>query len=153
MLIRFSDLAFPARFWENIQAGKRNQASMEVVLQNLSKDELEIFGNYFDFAVADLVQQVQIAGNSKNPTDLCDVIAGWVLSHGKDFFAEIFDNPTKFPQLRDSESDLDNVYYTDNYYGMAQTIYEDKFNQSFPIYSEAMWKQAKLPRHRNHPGG
>lgn len=141
-MVQFSDLDFPPNFWEIIDAGEQNEQRMQHTLHQLSKNELAVFGNYFHYNVDDLVGQIQSKGNSQESEDIIEVIAGWVLSQGKDYFATVFDNPTKFPELSESDSDLDNMYYHNNYYGMAQTLYEDKYHEPFPEFSQSMLEQA-----------
>jgi hypothetical protein len=113
---RFADLEITPRFWELVDSSKGVAESMRSTLMGCTREDLIRFETEFDYAVSDLVYRV-IGDHGDAYTE--QEIAAWVISRGLAFFAEVWDQPERFPsEVPDDEA---------SFYGMAGAVLEERF--------------------------
>ncbi|MDY3555826.1 hypothetical protein R5W24_004972 [Gemmata sp. JC717] len=112
----FADLEITPRFWELVGSSSGDGESMRSVLMGCTREDLIRFETEFDNAVSDLVYRV-IGDHGDAYTE--QEVAGWVISRGLAFFAEVWDQPGRFPAEVPDEGA--------NFYGMAGSVLEERF--------------------------
>lgn len=118
-MAKFAELEIAADFWEMIATANRSQKRLRTLLMSVDQDELVRFHNEFEYMVSDLVDHVGAHdGDAFHEED----VAGWVVSQGITHFAQVWDNPAKFPD--DVPSRRASLK------GIAYVVWEQRFGTS-----------------------
>jgi hypothetical protein len=129
--MRASELQIAPKFWEIIDEASRDPAVMRSILELMPRKDLERFNEEFDYAVDDLVSQVEEAGFGSHSSDTNKGIAAWVISQGKPYFCEVFEHPELFPSEEKPSGQ--------SFYGIVNVVYEERFHEAIPEYSGDRW--------------
>lgn len=122
---QFANLEITPRFWELVDAAQGNREAMRSVLMGCSREDLIRVETEFDYAIEDLVQRV--LGDHGDASFERDV-AGWVVSRGLAFYADVWDHPERFPgEVPDDEV---------SFYGMAGSVLEERFPDQLATWDE-----------------
>jgi hypothetical protein len=94
LMERFAEIEIVPHFWELIEASRGDGEVMQSVLRGLTNDDLHRFEEEFEGAISELVYQVIGEHGDAHEEE---EIAGWVVSRGLAFYAEVWAHPERFP--------------------------------------------------------
>lgn len=123
---RFADLEVAPRFWDLIAEMACDKGKARLILFALDQDDLGRFHDEFQYMSADLVSQAtEIEGDTYHEED----VAGWVVSQGIRYYAQVYDHLIEFPsEVPDQGSNLK---------GMELIVHEERFQRPLPFQRSA----------------
>jgi hypothetical protein len=128
----FTPDEIPEWFWDIIRRAGRSKDKLRELLMTMSKDEIYRFAGNFTEAATQLNDDpfLRFVNPDESEDGVMD-IAHWVVSQGKEHFAQVWEKPDTIAKHVD-------VGDPQNLFGVAEKVYEDKFGEDMPdLYDDS----------------
>ncbi len=116
-------------FWEIIAQAEHNAETLADLLRAMSREEMIHFHDQFQEAAVQLEDEFFLESRGDGPSeDTMQDIAAWVVSQGKPFYSEVWNDPPRIANVDPSQGVT--------YFSVADNVFWERFGSAVP-YREA----------------
>lgn len=117
-------------FWQIVEKANKDKKKLELILLEADKNTIYKFAGEFIEASIQLTEGRFLQYLGELSEDSTEDVRNWIVSHGKELYQNIWEHPELI-------SNYKNVKYKEILSGVAEAIYEDKFDEEMPeLYND-----------------